>query len=343
MFDKEISFMLDGRLPVYWPINWIRWHDYSKCLSSRRFFTKPDVDVMFTLDIEHDYGSMGDGRAEFVSPFLKKAQAFFGRNGISATLFVQGNMIEKHAEQLHDLGKHEFGLHGYAHEPWGDAWFVRHSKPPQLERRNLLTASLQAFERVDFPKPTSFRAPNMVLDKASLQLLRENGFTIDSSYPSYQGDMLHPFNDNGIFEIPVSADPKPHFGRFLVTRYAVFNTSNLVTGEFSGGFSQAILRLVNLQRFRNTTRENGYVKEWKPCFVFMCHPWEFFKPYNEDKNLQYCKPENWDILQRSLDELREIMNIRFVTMREFRDDYNRVAEAKPQEDISAYRLRFRDS
>jgi peptidoglycan/xylan/chitin deacetylase (PgdA/CDA1 family) len=311
MFKKISSFLTDKRLPVYYLQNQGDWNQVDKYIKdfseSMMASTKPEVDVMLTIDIEHDYGSMGSGERRYIIPFLKEMKILLSRYNIKATLFVQGNLIKDYASELKALGDHEIGLHGYAHEPWGASWFVKAEVPSLKTREELLVESLKNFSDAGFNAPISFRAPNMVIDSDSLELLHKKGFKTDSSSPSFKGERLTYFFDHEMLEVPASYDPKPHFGRFKVARYAVFNISNMKTGEFSGGFIGAASRAINLQR--------AYAK--RPMIVIVCHPWEFFKSYNEDKNLKYCGEENFTVLQDALESLRKIANPNYLTMQEF--------------------------
>jgi peptidoglycan/xylan/chitin deacetylase (PgdA/CDA1 family) len=305
MLGRAISFITDQRLPIYYPFNALNWstnEDYLRLYSVK---DKIDVDFIFTMDIEHDYGSCGAGTTKCVQPFIDKIKPFISRHGILPTFFVQGNLIEQYGNELGRIG--EVGLHGYAHEPWGTAWFVKDKLPSLQERKSLLDTSLAIFEKVNLPKPTLFRAPNMVIDKGSKKLLKDAGFTTDSSYPSFKGGDFHAKYGAGLLEVPVSCDLKPHFGRFLVARYAVFNTSNIVTGEFSGGFTEAVMRVVSMQKTQSI----------KPFIVFMCHPWEFFTTEIGDPNFRYCNPANLDVIGDALQKLKERLNLRFVSMGEF--------------------------
>jgi peptidoglycan/xylan/chitin deacetylase (PgdA/CDA1 family) len=305
MLGRALSFITDRRLPFYYPFNALEWSTYDDYLRLYSVKDKIDVDFIFTMDIEHDYGSYGAGESKCVQPFIDKIKPFLSKNGIMPTFFVQGNLVEQYGNQLNEIG--DLGLHGYAHEPWGEAWFVRQKLPSLEERKGLLDTSLAMFEKANLPKPTLFRAPNMVIDKGSKKLLKDAGFKIDSSYPSYRGGDFHAKYKDGLLEVPVSCDLKPHFGRFLVARYAVFNTSNIITGEFSGGFTEAVMRVVSMQKAHAI----------KPFIVFMCHPWEFFTAGIDDPNFRYCNPANLDTVGDALLKLKERLNLRFVPMSEF--------------------------
>lgn len=269
---------------------------------------KPELDFLFTVDLEYDYGSGGTGKTNHILPFLRLANDFFKEHALKATLFVQGNLVEPASSGLRGLGTvHEIGLHGYAHEPWGASWFVKDRVPSPAQRKILISKSLNAFQDAGFQKPVSFRAPNMVIDAISSKLLEDAGFKVDSSYPSYAGGMPLAKNRHGLVEVPVSFDPKPVFGKFLRSRYVVFNTHNLATGEFDA--SDAAIRIVKSQMLAGQ----------KPFLVFLCHPWEFFEADEgmDQKQFGYSSPRNIKLVEDTLAVLKKSFVLRPLTLREF--------------------------
>jgi peptidoglycan/xylan/chitin deacetylase (PgdA/CDA1 family) len=308
--SRGISLLADPRLPLFFPLNSSRWNSLGRRIERVDLGSRPELDVLFTMDVEYDYGSAGSGSAKHVLPFLKQAKEFFSRHGIRATLFVQGDLAEKAAEGVHRLGQgHEIGLHGYAHEPWGASWFIGERLPSVVERKALLEKSLAAFERAGFRRPTSFRAPNMVIDGASLSLLKEHGFASDSSFPSYSGGLPLMGMRHGLAEIPVSFDPKPLFGKFLMARYLVFNTHNLARHEFRDGFMNSAMRTVKAQ----------VAAGQKPFLVFLSHPWEFFRPDAgfDNEFFGYSSESNFAVLADAVSQLRMRFSLRFTTVSEF--------------------------
>ena len=269
---------------------------------------RPELDLIFSIDVEYDYGSGGKGEARYASPFLKLARGFFDKHGIKATLFVQGDLIQRLAGDIRALGiDHEIGLHGYAHEQWGSSWFVKGPVPSVQERKALITKSLSEFVASGFARPSSFRAPNMVADHNSLEMLKEAGFIADSSYPSYSGGGNAATLSHGLVEVPVSFDPKPVFGHSLRARYVVFNTHNIVKGELD--IAAAAARVAKAQILAGQ----------KPHIVFLCHPWEFFAPEMgpDDPSFGYSSPKNLSLLEDALEGLKKSFRIRPMTLSGF--------------------------
>jgi peptidoglycan/xylan/chitin deacetylase (PgdA/CDA1 family) len=302
--SRFVSLVSDPRLPLYYPLNRSHWGRRFEAAEPGR-----ELDVLFTFDLECDYGSGGPGNTKYPLPFLKKAGPFFKEHGIRATLFAQGNLIAKCADGLRALGPdHEIGLHGYAHEPWGASWFIDEPLPNVAARRQLIANSLRAFHDAGFERPVSFRAPNMVADAASLKLLKEGGFAADSSFPSYAGGLPTLSSPEGLVEVPVSFDPRPMFGRFLMARYLVFNTHNLANQEFKDGFANAALRVAKAQASAGQ----------KPFIVFLSHPWEFFQPDPgfDNEFFGYSSEKNFAVLADAIADLKKAFKLRFRTVSE---------------------------
>ncbi|VVC04495.1 Polysaccharide deacetylase [Candidatus Bilamarchaeum dharawalense] len=300
-------FLFDPRLPIYFPINLLKWHEMSSQLDTISLPEKPGLNFYFTVDVEYDYGSGSSGRSKFVKPFLEKIRPLLSEYGINSTFFVQGNLVESHQEILRKLSMdHEIGLHGYAHEPWGSSWFVKYQVPSISERNNLLERSLLAFKRAGLSPPKSFRAPNMVLDEKSRSLLIKHNFQVDSSYPSYFGGNSILTKYDNLLEVPVSVDPKPFFSRFGIAHYNVFNTYNIATNRFIGGPVEAVKRLIRLQLFHKQ----------KPSLVFLCHPWEFFdiEDQVDEKLFGYSSSKNFRVLETILTELKKTFKLTSISL-----------------------------
>jgi peptidoglycan/xylan/chitin deacetylase (PgdA/CDA1 family) len=273
-----------------------------------------EVLVAITFDIEYDFGSSAkEARASAVPPFLQRLPTLSKELGATFTLFIQGDLVRKFAPHFRELeAKHELGLHGYAHELWGKAkWFLPHHPIPPHTRRELLKRSLKCFLDNELTSPTSFRAPDLVADMDTLQLLEEHGFSVDSSAPSYYGVPPAPAKPLGtasrLLSIPITANPVPQFRiRYFLpfTFYEVFNMFQLATSDDS--------HLLN------------YVKEVlafqmgtgaRPHLVFLAHPWEF-QEWPGERRPSYCSSRNYELLKRKFSLLKERYQLRYVSMRE---------------------------
>jgi len=306
-FSRASSFLSDPRLPIYYPFNLARWVSLNSRMDKLDLGSRPELDVLFTVDLEYDYGSR---EANLVVPFLKQAKGFFTERGIRATIFMQGGLVADAISHIRLLGSgHEIGLHGHSHEMWGTAWFVKDAPPPLDVRKNLIASSLKAFGEAGLMRPLSFRAPRMVMDDASFRLLESAGFTADSSFPSYAGGVPLMGSRYGITELPVSFDPKPVFGRSLRARYDVFNVNHIVVREFAGGIAAAAMRVAKAQALSGQ----------KPFIVILSHPWEFFTPpgWVDLKQYGYSGPDNFNLVSDALLELERHFRVRYATTQEF--------------------------
>ena len=278
MLIKAIDLITDRRNPLFFLPNYLRKNGLGRELAKVKIPPGTRVDVAITFDVEYDYGSAGKKDATCVGPFLSKIEKTLDENKIPATFFVQGNLIDPYHGQLLALQKkgHEIGLHGWAHEPWGDAWFIKERIPPLKEREEMLKKSLLEFEKYGLERPVSFRAPNMVISRDSFPLLERYGFRIDSSAPSFKGISPIITKIGKITEIPVSADPVPAFSSKLAASHRVFNMFNVFKGAFNAE---------NVVKFQ-------LLKKHKPFLVFLAHPWEFFP----NKKFSYCSENNFHLI-----------------------------------------------
>ncbi|MDD5023393.1 MAG: polysaccharide deacetylase family protein, partial [Candidatus ainarchaeum sp.] len=207
MLEKQVDLILDRRNPLFILQNYLE----KKEVQNRIIKTQiPQyVEIAITFDVEHDYGLQG-GSDSTISPFLSEIQKTLGKK-IPSTFFVQGNLIEKYCKTLIELENagHEIGLHGWGHEQWGNAWFLKGTATTEVKQ--LLEKSIRKFEKCGLRKPVSFRAPYMVLSKENVMVLEKYGFTIDSSAQSFRGEEPLIKKMRNVYEIPVSADPIPIF------------------------------------------------------------------------------------------------------------------------------------
>lgn len=277
MLDKAIDFMADGRNPAFLLLNLARRSQLKEKLRRIEIPKNTKVRLAITFDVEYDFGSAGKQTAEFAGPFLERMGKILGEK-TPATFFVQGNLVSHHHKQLLALQRkgHEIGLHGWAHEPWGNAWFINERLPSRGEREGLLEKSLSEFEKYGLRRPVSFRAPNMVIRGDSLALLEKHGFGIDSSAPSFRGGLPQISKIGKMAEIPVSYDPLPTITGKMNSHYRVLNAHNLAAS------SEIAENAVKFQLLSGQ----------KPLLVFLGHSWEFFG----NEKFKYCGPRNFKLL-----------------------------------------------
>ena len=214
---------VDPRMPQ-WVLNAL-YRKYSLRQSRISVHLDEPIFVSITFDVETPFGSSSNNiiapSNNSINFFLLNLDIFLSNRNIQSTLFIQGNLVRDHAEILREfLSKgHSLGLHGYNHELWGKAkWFLS-DKSISVEKKDyLLKLAIKTFLDNGLGQPNLFRAPNMVIDQKTLDILSNHGFEIDSSIQSFMGALPLPtINNSSIIRIPVSANPIPQFR----TRYGI--------------------------------------------------------------------------------------------------------------------------
>ena len=167
--------------------------------------------------------------------------------GLTATWFVPGYTVEHHTDAIIAVqaAGHELACHGNVHE-------ALHTLDEAAERR-VLDEQLAIFQRHLGLRPVGYRSPSWSLNARTPALLKEYGFTYDSSL---MGDDIPYFVDTPggkLAEVPIQwlLDDAPFYRH-------VYGHSNQMTNP---------MHVVDqwLQEFRAMYQENG-------CFVLTCHP-----------------------------------------------------------------------
>jgi peptidoglycan/xylan/chitin deacetylase (PgdA/CDA1 family) len=115
-------------------------------------------------------------RGEFGAFAVPRILAMLERRGIPATFFIPGHTVLAYPElarAIRDAG-HELGHHGWVHEPLSEL-------EPDRERE-VLQRGLDALDRVAGVRPLGYRAPNVDVSEATVEILLEHGFLYDASF-----------------------------------------------------------------------------------------------------------------------------------------------------------------
>lgn len=306
------DLLSDPRMPYFIP--YVKLKQRSKRLSNVDIPDKSPLLIALTFDVEYDFGSSArEASLDAVEPFLQQLPALAEEWQAAFTLFVQGDIVGRFAQLLLNLQpRHEIGLHGYAHELWGKAkWFLPKKPISYDTKKMLLEESLKAFSTSNLAAPVSFRAPDLVADTDTLQLLQANGFLVDSSAPSYCGAPPLPTRPLGItsalLSIPITTAPGPRIRtRYLLpfAAYEVFNMAWLATAS-DHHLLNYVDEVLSFQISAGT----------KPHLVFMAHPWEF-REWTEKKGDDYCSRDNYELLRRKLQLLKERYQLQYVCLKE---------------------------
>jgi peptidoglycan/xylan/chitin deacetylase (PgdA/CDA1 family) len=302
--ERIVDFVTDPRVPHNMLATKLRAHKFSRLRNASP--SRSRLLVAMTFDVEREYGStIPSVKRPTERLFLEHVDEYF-RVG---TIFIEGSLVGMNSDRLRSLQEEgfEIGLHGYKHELWGGAqWYLRDRPLSAKEKDSLVKTALDAFGKAGLDKPNAFRAPNLVIDGSTREILRRNGFTIDSSLPSHRGSLPIPILDhepNGLVGIPVTADPVPDLRRLVIPylRYKVFNLK--VLKELSReDISRSLNRIIAIQV------ERGF-----PCHIVInAHSWEFYEPTMTE--FSYCSEGNFEFLHNLMGLLAENFGLEYVTM-----------------------------
>ena len=131
---------------------------------------------------------------------LGRVTNLLDRNRIPASFFIPAVSLMLHPEMV-DLiqraGHHEFAVHGWIHE--------MNTQVPADVERDLVKRALDYLTKVTGSKPVGYRAPSWNFSPATLNIIRELGFTYESSMMSDDRpyELMQDGKPTGIVEIPV--------------------------------------------------------------------------------------------------------------------------------------------
>lgn len=299
--DQVVDLLAEPRLPLH-PDAWLRNYSAARRGAAARGGAEPEPPTLvLSFDVEQDLGSLGTAdRWDTCYPFLAWLADVSGRMDWQTTLFVQGSIVESLRDLLRPLAdRHELGLHGHFHELWGrPLWFARQPGTPVYLRRELLKEGLRAFARADLPRPRAFRAPNLVCDDATLDLLAAADFRLDSSAPAFRGAWPLISRHGPLWRVPVSASPRPEIRRRwgipTWARYQILNLRTLLEAPLATviDLAEAIVRFQH---------QAGCA----PHLVVLAHPWEF-----ANVPLPGCGSENMPRLEERVARVCEHLGAR---------------------------------
>ena len=139
-----------------------------------------------SIDVEYDFGSPFQKKElkEFQGvENLDKILDIFKKQGISATLFVTGEVLEKYSDKAKQWSKdYEIACHTWSHYFW--------NKLGPDERNEEIKIFQDLYQRIFTQAPKGFRAPSHLIDEKGMELLESQGFLYDSSvvphYPFFK-------------------------------------------------------------------------------------------------------------------------------------------------------------
>lgn len=245
--------------------------------------TKAQVTLTFDFDAESLWMSLGQMSPQAMSRGTYGARVgidriltLLAREAIPATFFVPGETARRHPEKLRaivDAG-HEIGHHGDIHEAPGLLNLE--------EERDALDRGMEALLKVTGTRPVGYRSPSWDFSENTLNLLKEFGFTWDSSLMADDFRIYElegpDQQKSGIVELPVSyeLDDAPYYLFAFQPIYLagmsdpdkvlrIWESEYKGAAEISGLFNLTMhpqitgrySRLSVLERLINTIKESG--------------------------------------------------------------------------------------
>jgi peptidoglycan/xylan/chitin deacetylase (PgdA/CDA1 family) len=164
--------------------------------------------VCFTIDVEPDFGGLTNEHLYFGLDNLEWLVQIVRKYDIKITAFVTGQTIEDRPiilDRLREMNA-EIEQHSYSHQ------VGRSSKQKDIEK------GIESYERTFGRPPNGYRAPQGMITKEDLDVLKHAGVKFDSSiFPTFFPGRFNrlefptrPFfiGQSGIAEIPFSVLPK---------------------------------------------------------------------------------------------------------------------------------------
>ncbi|MDA0181310.1 polysaccharide deacetylase [Solirubrobacter phytolaccae] len=171
--------------------------------------------ISLTFDVDAESGWLGEdpaykdrlstlSEARYgITRGLPRILSTLAKHDIKATFYVPGYTAELHRDAIKRIAAegHEIGHHGYLH--------LRSDGATEAQQREEIERGTAALVQTIGQTPIGYRSPSWELTPITLQLLREHGFTYDSSL---MGDDRPYLLGNDLIELPVhwSLDDWPH-------------------------------------------------------------------------------------------------------------------------------------
>lgn len=164
-----------------------------------------------TIDIESDHGLLRQECFDIIEKHGDEVISFFASLDVPLTLFVTGEVIEKHSDFLKKFAEKtgsEIELHSYSH----------HTK--NLTESEEVLKSLRIYKKAFGCNPKGYRVPYGKVGKHTADILSENGFLYHSSvftskYVYYYGNEIYKYK-TGLLEIPVSKILRIPYGQGFI-------------------------------------------------------------------------------------------------------------------------------
>ena len=176
---------------------------------------------------------------------LPRVLGLLDRHKIPATFFIPAVSLMLHpemAEEIKRSGRHEFGVHGWIHE-------MNTVVPGDVERE-LVKRAKEYLTRVTGTPPAGYRAPSWNFSPNTLAIVRELGFTYESSMMSDDRpyELMQDGKATGIVELPVEwiDDDAPLFNVQGANYGSPREVARVWMDEFDKAFEEGTMFLLTM-------------------------------------------------------------------------------------------------
>ena len=167
------------------------------------------VAVLFSFDVDNETVAIRFGEPTIgalsqdeygARVGLPRIVALFDKYQIPVTYFIPAMSARIHPEMVDRIrksGRNEIAVHGWIHE--------MNSQLPYATEKDLLQRAVDYWTTTLGKKPTGYRAPSWNFSPNTLRILREIGFTYESSMMSDESpyELMQNGQATGIVELPV--------------------------------------------------------------------------------------------------------------------------------------------
>lgn len=288
VFPPSVHYLFQYLNPITSLNHFLNAHRFREIVKKYGEISKQDLKPLFfifTCDTEltppFRSGSWRNRSSAKLGEALLRLLEILEQYSIKGTFYVEGVLCEVLPSLVRDVWRqgHEIGCHGYNHESYGGFWRTSETveQPVILkleERREKIALAVKTIEKVVGRKPTSFKAPFDVIDGATLSILEDTGFEVDSSLRNFvYGKFSFPYHPNKnridqvgnmrIFELPFTVSPFPR--RRWLYSYRFDPLSKLYLHDV-----QQALSVINFLRKLHTC-----LKFPSSVIMLTSHPWDF--------------------------------------------------------------------
>ena len=180
-----------------------------RSLKPKAWPNRARVAVLFSFDVDNETVAIRFGEPTIgalsqdeygARVGLPRIVALFDKYQIPVTYFIPAMSARIHPEMVDRIrksGRNEIAVHGWIHE--------MNSNLPYDTEKSLLQRAVDYWTKTLGHKPTGYRAPSWNFSPNTLRILREIGFTYESSMMSDENpyELMQDGKATGIVELPV--------------------------------------------------------------------------------------------------------------------------------------------